>query len=179
MLGLAEQSRSCHLDCWSCFWDRITLGFPFHGCIFLRASPGAASPLSFIAIRHTDHMGAFLALALIILGMLWLGRVFCWHCRLVVAFSGIVGLQILLTWCQNGSEFDSKLRCSWHCGPKMANNWRLGVLLECQCGKNLVNISVLKHGNWSPRIWHPSHLMVNLTFWALPYTSGPSLPLRL
>ena len=41
--------------------------------IFLRAPPGAASPLSSIAIRLTEHMGVFLALALIILGTLCLG----------------------------------------------------------------------------------------------------------
>ena len=37
---------------------------------YLRASPGAASPLSSIAIRLTEHMGVFLALAPIILGTL-------------------------------------------------------------------------------------------------------------
>ena len=38
--------------------------------LFLRASPGAASPLSFIAIRLTEHMGVFLALAIIVLEIL-------------------------------------------------------------------------------------------------------------
>ena len=38
--------------------------------IFLRASPGAASPLSSIAIRLTEHTGVFLALVPIILGIL-------------------------------------------------------------------------------------------------------------
>ena len=37
------------------------------GRIFLRASPGAASHLSFIAITLTEHMGALVALAIIIL----------------------------------------------------------------------------------------------------------------
>ena len=41
--------------------------FLFSYKIVLRASPGAASPLSFIAIRLTKHMGVFLALALVIL----------------------------------------------------------------------------------------------------------------
>ena len=47
----------------------------FCGILFWRASPGAASPLSSMTIRFTEseHMGAFLPLALIILGTLWLG----------------------------------------------------------------------------------------------------------
>ena len=40
------------------------------GIFNLRASPGAASPLSSFAIRLTEHMRVFLALALIILGTL-------------------------------------------------------------------------------------------------------------
>ena len=35
---------------------------------FVRASPGAASPSSFTAMRLIEHMGAFVALALMILG---------------------------------------------------------------------------------------------------------------
>ena len=41
-------------------------------------------------------MGAFLALALIILRMLQLGRFLFSHCRSTVAFSGFVRLQIIL-----------------------------------------------------------------------------------
>ena len=77
-----------------------------------RTSPGAASPLSSVAIRLTEHMNVFLALALIILGTLRPGGGFCRHCRLVVAFSDVIRLLILFTWCQIGSNLDSKLKCS-------------------------------------------------------------------
>ena len=50
--------------------EQEQVALEFQQNIFLRASPGAASPLSSMAMRLSEYMGAFLALALIIRGTL-------------------------------------------------------------------------------------------------------------
>ena len=90
-----------------------------------------------------------------------------------------IGPQIWLTWSQIGPNFEFESRSSWHDGTEGGHSSPLGVLLECQFGKTLVNTDVLKHGNWSPGIWAHAQKKVNLTFWALPSTTGSSSPSRL
>ena len=108
----------------------------------------------------------------------WSGNfVSCWG--FVVAFSGVIKLQTWLTWCQIGFNFDFKLRSSWNGGINGGQYWALGVLLGCQCGKNVVNSSVFALWQGATRIERMCPADGNLGFWALPYIPGSSSPLRL